>query len=91
MTEPTFPFPRSKVRHGTNSGWSKHVRDGERPCDPCYRAKQEYDRRRLETTPAGVKGRLRARAQSKALLALSHEYPDRFQALYEQAKREAGL
>lgn len=83
------------ARHGTPSGWAAHQRRGERPCDPCYRAKQEYDRRRKSAPVQVIKSRLSARAQIKAYGELARRYPDEYQRLYQEWKRhfieEAGL
>lgn len=81
-------FPGSKTRHGTNSGWAKHVKAGERPCVPCYAAKQEYDRRRRAAGPTQVKSRQNARAQFRAYQALVREHPERYRELYAEAKSQ---
>lgn len=77
-------FPGSRIRHGTHSGWTRHIRDGERPCDPCYAAKAQYDRRRRSAPEVIRASRLRARAQHRAYQALAHKYPDEYAALYRQ-------
>ena len=78
----------TRTRHGTQSGWRLHQSLGERPCDPCYRAKQEYDARRKASSRQQVKARLAAKAQNRAYMALAHRYPDEYRDLYDQFKRE---
>lgn len=82
-------FPGSKTRHGTLSGWRKHQTEGdERPCDPCYFAKQEYDARLRTSTPRQIKQRQAARAQQRALQALARLHAEEYQALYAQARAD---
>lgn len=83
MTRETFS--NSKTRHGTPSGYRLHQILGERPCDACVRAKQEYDRRRLQASDLQLKNRMRARAQNRAKTRLVHLYPDEYLALYREA------
>lgn len=86
-------FENSLTRHGTPSGWSLHQSRGERPCDACYRAKSEYDRRRNSAPEQTRKNRLNARAQARANSDLKRLHPAEYQALYEahlsDLKREA--
>lgn len=74
------------VKHGTPSGYQAHVRRDERPCDSCYRAKQEYDVRRQESSEYVRASRLRARAQRRALTRLKNVYPTLCRLLYEEEK-----
>lgn len=79
----------STVRCGTLSGWRSHQHRDEKPCDACTRAKSAYDERRRTTTVAGLRGRLSARAQSRAYRRLAHLYPDLYDAFYAEEKRAA--
>lgn len=81
-------FPDSTTRHGTLSGWRKHIKIGERPCDPCYFAKQEYDQRRLKAPGPLRRNRLRARAQARATTRLRNMFPEEWKVLYAQAWKE---
>lgn len=86
--EPVENFPGSKTRHGTHSGFTKHVKAGERPCDPCYRAKEAYDDAYRGQPQQVIKKRLAARAQGRASMALRQKYPEEYKALYAQFKAE---
>lgn len=77
-------FKNSIVRHGTHSGWTKHNKAGERPCDPCFFAKKEYDARRLSAPQKTQLNRLRAGAQSRALSALARKYRGEYLTLYNE-------
>lgn len=71
-------------RHGTHAGWAAHQRSGERPCDPCWQAKSEYDKRRREAPEYVRRGRLAAKAQGRALRRLKNMHPAIYQALYAE-------
>ena len=75
-------------RHGTHSGWAAHQRAGERPCDPCWQAKREYDQRRLASSDAKRQNRLRAKAQNRARTILTQRYFDEYRELYVAALEE---
>jgi hypothetical protein len=81
-------FAGSTVRHGTTSGWRRHQTLGQRPCDPCYQAKQAYDHRYATAGDTQRKRRLGAKAQSLALQRLKAQYPGEYRAYYEEAKRQ---
>ena len=49
VDHPTEGVTPSKVKHGTNSGYMTHLRNGDNPCDPCRIAHREYDRRYYAT------------------------------------------
>src|SRR5262245_51554790 len=88
-------FPNSKVRHGTYSGWSRHIEANERPCTPCYNAKQQYDYRRREAPLVRLKSRLSATAQFRAYQRIAHQYPRLYAKLYKEERDrmfiEAGI
>ena len=86
MSQPTFQG--SRTRHGTNSGWRKHQSLGETPCDACWKAKSDYDKRRLQATDQQIKNRKYAKAQNRALMKLKDLYPDAYRDFYEEAKAE---
>lgn len=87
-------FSGSTVRHGTTSGYKTHQNRGERPCDACVRAKQEYDARWRSGSERTRQSRLLAGAQKRALTRLKNLYPDLYAALYAEEKergfRDAG-
>lgn len=83
-------WSRTRTRHGTHSGWALHTALGERPCDPCYRAKQAYSAARNGQMPQTLLNRAYARAQGKAEKELKHRHPDEYRDLYE-AFRDADL
>lgn len=69
-------FPNSVTHHGTVSGWTKHRAMGERPCDSCRAARQEYDAPRRPSK----------RADRRALQRLADMYPDAYAALYAEER-----
>jgi hypothetical protein len=85
----------TRVRHGTASGETLHRELGEQPCDPCFRAKQAYDKRRREVPEQTLRNRLSARAQHKAYTELAYMFPQLYRQLYEEHRdrvfEEAGL
>lgn len=76
------------ARHGTASGFAAHQRAGERPCDPCYRAKQKYDQRYRSAPDRTRRSRLSARAQQQATSELARRYPDEYRQLYLKFKQD---
>ena len=78
----------TRVRHGTHSGWALHTELKERPCDPCYRAKQAYDHRRKSAGLAQLRARKKARAQAIATRRLRRKYPGVWRQLYAEAVAE---
>lgn len=90
---PAKPEPVSwentTVRHGTQSGWRLHQHLGERPCDPCYRAKAAYDAERKSQPAETIKSRISAAAQRRALTELSHRHKAEYDELYVELKRQA--
>ncbi len=94
MADRAFPDD-SNVKHGTPSGWSLHQKLEQDPCDACYRAKAEYDKRTREATPRVIKNRLDARAQNAASKEIRRRYAGEYNALYRIHKRrlykEAGV
>lgn len=84
MTATPRPFTS---RHGTPAGYFAHQHRDERPCDACYRAKQEYDARRRQAPTQVRVSRLRARAQRCALSRLRRLYPGLYRLLYEDELR----
>jgi hypothetical protein len=73
---------------GSYSGYQRHRRRGQQPCEPCREASRVY--------MAGLRARrpdLRKReaseskARSRALWRLAHEHPARFLELVEEEKQ----
>lgn len=83
------------ARCGTPSGWTKHKRRNEQPCDACALARKEYDKRQKGIPINTQKNRLTAKAQGNARVRLTQIYPELYAALYAEEKeklfREAGL
>lgn len=75
-----------RTRHGTQSGWRLHQELGERPCDPCWFAKSEYDKERLKATDKQIANRQRAQAQQRAMSELTRRHPEEYRKLYETFK-----
>jgi hypothetical protein len=75
-------------RHGTITGYARHQRRGEKPCERCAAAKSKYDKkRRLE--PMKLKmSRLQAKAQSQATSKLRRNHAEEYQILYQEAKQQ---
>ena len=40
------PRPESRIEHGTNSGYNRHHREGQDPCEPCREASRVYQSER---------------------------------------------
>jgi hypothetical protein len=76
--------PRPPARCGTLSGFRRHQRLNEKPCDACTHAKQVYDQRWRSAPERTRKNRLHARAQGAAKTLLRQLYPDAYRALYRQ-------
>lgn len=91
MPELGKQFDGSRTRHGTHSGWAKHQKLAEEPCESCRKAKAAYDYRRLSATEQRRKNRLSATAQSRARAELARRHPDEYRTIYEAEKRELGL
>jgi hypothetical protein len=81
-------FPDSTVRHGSYSGWSLHQKLGQDPCDACYRAKSEYDKRRRAVPRRVQMNRMHAAAQGLAERDLRRAHPQEYAELYEHHKAE---
>jgi len=76
------------ARCGTPSGWSKHQKQEERPCDACARAKSDYDKRWRAAPERTQKSRLSARAQARAATRLRAIHPGDWANLYAEALDE---
>jgi hypothetical protein len=77
---------QSPARCGTPSGYNRHKREGERPCNACYKAEVERQARWRNASEDRIRGgRLRARAQSRAQTALRRLHPDEYRKLYAAA------
>ena len=79
-------WENTTVRHGTQSGWWLHRKLKERPCDPCYNAKAEYDRNIKSAPNRVIMSRLAARAQAMSNKQLRHNHPAEYKALYAANK-----
>lgn len=77
-------WANTQTRHGSHSGWSLHSQLNEEPCTPCWNAKSEYDKRRLEAPDLVVRNRLRARAQGRAETRLVRAYKSEYDFYYQQ-------
>lgn len=77
-------------RHGTRPGYSQHISDGEKACEPCRRANATYHQRYRANHPEYVeKNQRRAKAYERAMQRLARENPGRFKTLYrEERERE---
>lgn len=47
QTARTHTVKRKPVKHGTYGGWAQHIRRDEEPCEPCRKAKNNYQRKKL--------------------------------------------
>jgi hypothetical protein len=89
MTDELPTFEGSRVRHGTVSGYAIHEKRKERPCDPCYFARQKYDHDLAAQPPKVVANRARAAIQRKALKALVHRHLEEYNELYREFREES--
>tara|TARA_R100001244_G_scaffold6385_9_gene7517 strand:+ start:4481 stop:4771 length:291 start_codon:yes stop_codon:yes gene_type:complete len=75
-------------RCGTTTGWARHQKAGERPCDACFAAKSAYDKRYRSADDKTRRNRLHSKAQAKALRALKHAHESEYRALYLAYKEQ---
>lgn len=64
---------------GTYAGYSAHYRNGEKPCDPCRLARNDY----VASTRDIRQGMARENARNRALAELARRYPDEYRELYD--------
>lgn len=78
-------------RHGTYSGYQRHIKAGETPCRPCKTANRDYNRA-YRTNPA-VRERQRAgeRARHRALWRLADAHRAEYDRLYSDELRAEGI
>jgi hypothetical protein len=76
----------SPQRCGTPSGFRRHQKAGEKPCEACTAAKSEADKRWRAAPRVTQRNRASARAQHLALRDLSRLHHDEYSALYQQHK-----
>lgn len=81
-------WAHTKSRHGTAAGWTLHKQLDEDPCDACYRAKQEYDKRYKSAPEATRRARLHAKAQRKAEREIVARFPEEYRELYLKYKQQ---
>lgn len=74
-------------RCGTTAGHARHTAAGEKPCDACARAKQEYDADWRSQPENVLRNRLSAKAQARAHNALMRLHKDEYDAIYAAEKR----
>lgn len=63
---------------GTRSAYSRHLRRGETPCQPCRDANADFSR-------------ARNLARQRAWVRLARLYPDEYRALYAEELEKAGV
>ena len=84
-------FERTAFRTGEQTvqqpQFEGHQQAGERPCGPCYAAKQAYDKRRRAAPAERQRARLAAQAQQKAYGELARTHATEYRALYEGWKK----
>lgn len=85
MPPTTTPMSRRKVAaHGTRSGYHRHLRNNEKPCEACN------DANNSRPQAWGDANRAYARAYQRALRRLRDLHPDLFDALLvAERQREA--
>jgi hypothetical protein len=74
------------TRHGTHSGWSRHVKLKQDACDSCKKAKAEYDVRFRAADPQRLKSRLQAKAQGRAEQRLRKAHPTEYKIYYQEER-----
>lgn len=75
-------------RCGTVTGWTRHQRAGERPCDACTAAKAASDRRWRSAPDSARRNRVHARAQRRAYAELARRHKAEYDNLYRQYKAD---
>lgn len=80
---------------GTNAAYVRHIKAGEKPCDPCRIAHNTYARSWTSTAPAAARKKAKDARKSTARWAafrrLAKRYPDEFEELYRKELAERGL
>lgn len=72
---------------GTNAGYYRHKRAGERPCEKCRAAHNAYVRNRRKVDGRKAERAAYVRATGRAWRALAKRHPDEFAAIL---RRELG-
>lgn len=80
--------PRKGWRHGTHTGWARHIEEGTDPCESCRQARREYDARRKSATSLKIAARRHSRAQTMANTALRRAHREEYTRYYDLAKLE---
>ena len=76
MTEP--------AQHGTDTGYQRHRRQGEKPCDECLKAHAEYTRdynRRRAAEPSKPLPLGTTKLRDRALIELASRHPQEYRGI----------
>lgn len=66
---------------GTRAGYTRHLRNGETPCEECKGANTLWQRLYRART-----GRQYETARSRALTRLAQKHPDEYRAIYREER-----
>lgn len=78
----------SKKLHGTRSGYNRHLRIGQKPCDEC---RLEHNRALREYRHKNSDARAKPRIYQQALRELKERHLEEWTTIYEQRLRDEGL
>jgi len=81
-------WSNTRIRHGTRSGWNLHRKLDQRPCDACYKAQADSNKRYRSSDARTRRARQTTRAQMLAYGRLARNHPEEWRELYEAAKQE---
>jgi hypothetical protein len=72
---------------GTDSGYQRHIRHQEEPCEACRMARRDYMRDLRARSPRIRAGdRIDTKVKNRALWRLAREYPQRFNQLVDEER-----
>jgi len=81
-------MPRELRPCGTNAAYIRHIRKGEKPCEPCRQAHLRDNRRKWHIASAKVKGRYKRRRtiRYQAVKDLIRAHQDEFYGLMDDIR-----
>lgn len=80
----------AEIKHGTRGGYYAHRRRGERPCEECRAAINEYVKEYRERKGTS-RNRLMEAARREATNEVRDNHRDEYEEIYRRIKKEKGL
>lgn len=87
---PGIKMAPEDVKHGTTAAANWHKKRGERPCEPCRLARNEYERKRRPVGTMISKTELKARLalSNRVLMHFSEKYPLEYRMIMDREVRK---